>query len=165
MMTRVSILIVIGLVSGAACSGNSRDTVPEPVTLQGQVRLAGSDPNVMVMLQPEGSGPEVQLIGEHLVELERLAGVTIAVEGSMMTSPRRTVDVHSYRILSVNGQQPTVGILVSRNGTLWLEGDTTLQLTSVPEGLRNQVGAKVWIVGRVTDGSLYPESYGIIRDP
>jgi len=165
-MRPTTILVIAGLVSNLACNNQgARDSMPDPAQMEGSVRLAGADPNVMVMLQPTTGGSEVQLTGEHLMELERLGGVTIAVEGPMMTSPRPSIDVRAYQIRSVNGQRPSVGIVISRAGELWLQGDSTIRLTGVPEGLRNQVGAKVWIVGRVTGGALQPESYGIIRDP
>lgn len=167
-MTRTTRSILTGLcVTGLACSGTSgaREAMPDPTMLEGRLRLAGSDPNVMVMLQPAAGGPEVQLTGEHLGELERLSGIDVSVVGSLSTAPRRTVDVASYQIQSVNGRRPSVGVVVSRGGAFWLEGDTSVRLSIVPDGLRNQIGAKVWIVGEMTDGSLRPESYGIIRDP
>jgi hypothetical protein len=136
--------------------------MPAPETMEGSIRIAGADPLPMVMLRPAAGGPEVQLTGDLARELMRLSGVTVSVTGTMGTG-MQGLNVTEYDVTSVQGRRPTVGVIVSRDGGLWLEGDTTVRLTNPPEALQTQIGAKVWILGRTTDDGLQTESYGIIR--
>ena len=73
--------------------------------------------------------------------------------------------VTSYRIESIGGQRPVVGVLAQRNDRFWVDGEETVPLAVVPTGLRRALGAKVWVVGTLENGAITPSSYGILRSP
>lgn len=172
---RVIAVVAGGLVM-AACSNRNTETgdMPEASgmaggqgameTVEGTVMLTGSEPAVMVTLRAEEGG-SVNLTGDLRDELARLSGARVEVHGSMQTSGRRTMNVAGYRVVSVNGETPYVGVLVSRDGGIWLDGDQPVRLVDVMADLREQLGAKVWVVGPRTADGVRPQSYGVIRDP
>ncbi len=166
MFFRRSFLTPLVLLMTMGCSGQRNDAdTPSPEVVEGELRLAGSDPMTMVMLRPMAGGEEVRLEGSLVEELRRLGGIVVSVTGKRDESAMRGFDVTSYEITSVQGTRPSVGTVVSRDGDLWLESESSVRLVDVPAGLRAQVGAKVWVIGTTVDGSLRPESYGVIREP
>ena len=132
-----------------------------PETLVGRIALTGSAPAVLVTLTT-ADGRSVDLVGAWREELQNLTGAEVTVEGTPMGSVRE-FDVSSYEIRAIEGERPLVGILAARDGALWLDGDESVRLVNVPAGLRSQVGAKVWMLGRQRDGGVYPQTYGVIR--
>jgi hypothetical protein len=144
------------------CSGGGNrmaETAPE--TLVGEIQLTGSAPAISVTLVTAG-GRAANLVGELRAELQNLSGVEVAVRGRP-TGSQREFEVDSYEIRSVGGQRPLVGMLVERDGDLWLEGEESVRLVNVPSRLRSQIGAKLWVVGRRMEGGVYPQTYGVIR--
>ena len=69
----------------------------------------------------------------------------------------------SYEIRAIQGERPLVGTVAYRGGEYWLEGDVEVRLVNASEGLRAQIGAKVWILGREMEDGVYPQTYGVIR--
>lgn len=150
-------------------------TEPRPAaaageSVTGRVAITGSAPFPLTTLMVE-DGPAYRLMGDLEPELRNLAGATVRVEGTPVQGiaagrlPGPAFEVQAYEIVAIDGQRPQVGTLAARNGVWWLEGADRIRLAAVPEGLREQEGAKVWIVGRQADGSLQIQSYGIIREP
>ena len=156
--------LLFSLLMGCGNQGSDMDT-PAPEVLEGELRIAGSEPMTMVMLRPVSGGEEIRLQGAMVEELRRLGGVVVAVRGQMGESQMQGFDVTSYEVTSVEGRRPSVGTVVSRDGGLWLDGEASVRLENVPAGLRSRVGAKVWVLGTVVDGVLRLQSYGVIREP
>ena len=130
-------------------------------TLEGPIALTGSEPAVMVSLRLN-SGESVDLVGPLRGELSRLSGAVTSVRGTR-DAGGRTFTVQSYSVISVNGQTPVVGVMVERDGAVWIDGDESVRLTAVGDNLREQMGAKVWVTGRRTGDTLQVQSYGVIR--
>ncbi len=128
--------------------------------LVGEIMLTGSAPAIQVTLVSENSS--VDLVGEWRSELENLTGAEVAVWGKPTGLPRE-FQVSSYEIRSIQGKRPLVGTLVERDGDLWLDGNESVRLVSAPAMLRNQLGAKVWVLGRRMEGGVHPQTYGVIR--
>jgi hypothetical protein len=107
----------------------------------------------------------MELAGMLEPELRRLAGASVAVQGSLEGQrPVQRLEAREYQILEIDGEVPSTGILQSRNGQLWLAGPDTLRLVGAPRELSSKNGAKVWMVGPRSSGTLQVQSYGIIRD-
>jgi hypothetical protein len=135
-----------------------------PVELEGKLFVTGAEPHTGVTLvRPDSKG--VTLVGPLDSELRRLSGATVRVRG-VEGAPAfpRGLYVDGYDVLLIDGKKPSVGTLSVFLGGLSLVGQDTLELTHVPEGLRGQEGAKVWIVGSRSGTKLEVESFGIIRD-
>ena len=155
-----------------ACrSGNSNpDTSPDAQavnasmeTLQGTVALTGSEPAVMVSLRLAG-GNSVDLVGPLRGELARLSGAVASVRGSR-DAGARSFTAQSYEVVSINGEAPVVGVMVERDGAVWIDGEEPVRLTAVSDNLRGHMGAKMWITGRRSGDSMQVQSYGVIREP
>lgn len=146
-----------------ACGKGAPDGSAAPEMLQGTIRITGSEPATMVALAREGQ-PDLVLVGEWREELRALDGAMVTVDGARQgDSPMAGFNVSSYRIESIGGQRPVVGILVEREGRVWIDGSESVPLAIVPAGLQRVMGAKVWVVGRLADGALQPTSYGVLR--
>ena len=131
----------------------------------GQILITGTAQMEFVTLQIDGGGAG-NLSGELSSELGRLSGAMVSVEGSRTAAtPLEGFEATAYEVMSIDGQQPSVGILQERDGAFTIAGAETVGLTGVPDALRGQVGAKVWAVGRQTDSGLQVQSYGVIREP
>ena len=134
--------------------------------LTGRILITGTAQMESVTLQIDGGG-SVNLSGALRPELQRLSGAMVSVQGSRTgASPREGFEVAEYEVTSIDGQRPSVGILEERDGGFTITGAETVRLTTpVPDALRRQVGAKVWVVGRQTGSGLQVQSYGVIREP
>ena len=140
------------------------DTV-ELEQLSGQVMVTGTAQMEFVTLQIDGGG-SVNLSGALLPELRRLSGANVSVRGTRKpATPLQGFEAASYEVTSIDGQRPSVGILEERDGEFTLTGAETVRLTGVPDALRRQVGAKVWVTGRRIDSGLQVQGYGVIRGP
>jgi hypothetical protein len=131
---------------------------------RGTLVITGSEPMTAVTLQRQDGGA-LTLLGDLEPELRRLSGATVAVHGTRTAHPPRGgFDVRRYEILLIDGQRPHVGTLVVRDGVASLaSGSDTVKLAALPAALRTQSGARVWLLGPVTDRTLHVQSYGIIR--
>ncbi|MBW3534828.1 MAG: hypothetical protein KY453_06350 [Gemmatimonadetes bacterium] len=135
-----------------------------PLTTTGTVALTGTAEAPMLTLRT--SDQTWLLQGDAVPELRRLDGATVRVSGRAGGEPGRLrpLEVASYEIESVGGERPFVGhvdrsdagepVLVTDDGTLRLGG---------AGDLADQVGARVWVVGRRSGEVLSVGSYGIIR--
>jgi hypothetical protein len=170
----LSIAVLAACLSLAACGGRNAETEGMPQAglggqgamemLEGTVMLTGSEPVVMVTLRASQGG-SVNLTGALRDELARLSGARIEVHGTTRSEGRRTMEVMEYRVTSVNGETPYVGVLVRRDGGIWIDGEQPVRLVDVTSDLRSQIGAKIWVVGPRTADGVRPQSYGVIREP
>jgi hypothetical protein len=147
----------------AACSGSgggNQMAATAPETLVGEIRLTGSAPAFHVTLTT-AEGRSVDLAGDLRGELQNLSGAEVAVRGRLVSA--RDFQVTSYEIRAIDGQQPLVGTVAYRDGEYWLDADESVRLVTPSEGLRGQVGAKVWILGRPVADGVHPQTYGVIR--
>ncbi len=130
-------------------------------TARGTVRRLGSEGAVRTVLQGESS---VVVLGDYEDEIGRAAGAVVWASGTAATSDYGdALVVSEYRILSVDGDVPIVGILAEdENGFFLREEDGDTVRLDVSERLAGALGAKVWVVlgaDRVT-----VSRYGILRD-
>ena len=146
-------------------SGAAAADPPELERLSGQVLITGTAQMEFVTLQIDGGGA-VNLSGVLLQELRQLSGATVSVQGSRTTDTSLPgFEATAYEVTSIDGERPSVGILQERDGAFTIAGEETVRLNAVPDALRGQVAAKVWVVGRQTDSGLQVQSYGVIREP
>jgi hypothetical protein len=130
-------------------------------TARGTVRRLGSESAVRTVIQGEES---VVVIGDYEPEIARAAGAEVWVAGSSATTEYGpALRVSEYRILSVDGDVPVVGVLAEDDSGFFLRKDdgSTVRL-DVSDRLAGQLGAKIWVVlgaDRVT-----VSRYGILRD-
>ena len=134
-------------------------------TLTGQILITGTAQLEFVTLQIDGGGA-VNLSGALSSELRQLSGAMVSVEGSRTgANPLEGSEANAYEVTSIDGERPSVGILQERDGGFAIAAAETVRLAGIPDALRGQVGAKVWVVGRQTDFGLQVQSYGVIRGP
>ena len=148
----------------AVAQESGPDAAVDLELLTGQVLITGTAQMDFVTLQIDGGGA-VNLSGALLPELRRLTGAMVSVQGSRTAAtPLEGFEATADEVTSIDGQRPSVGILQERDGGFTIAGAETVRLTGVPDGLRRQVGGKVWVVGRQTDTGLQVQSYGVIRE-
>jgi hypothetical protein len=143
----------------------SESSTSDRQELSGVIVASGTEQFAITTLRREAQRP-VRLVGELEGELRRLTGATVRVEGASTPSyGGDALDVRHYDVLLVDGQRPYVGEIITRGDALWLAALDTIRLTAVPEPLRAQARAKVWIIGPATpDGrEVRVQSYGVIR--
>lgn len=132
--------------------------------VRGVVAVVGADPVPQVVVAVGPGGREVAVIGALRAELGALSGAEVEVRGRSVPNPLGepplAVDVGSYEIVLIGGERPIVGTLEARGDDVWLAGRRLLVL---PPELRNAVGRKVWVVGRVTREGVTVQSFGVIR--
>ena len=142
--------------------GTEQRAEPAADRMEGVVGHSGTSEAPMVRLRP-AEGSAVTLTGDLLPELTRLAGVTVAVQGTKSGSGLMArFAVTSYEVVSIDGERPVVGMLV-RQGDTYRIGDVTL--AAVPDGLAQNVGGKVWVTGVREGSTLRVQSFGVIRSP
>ncbi len=164
-----AILLLLGMLVACGQRKEQGSAVPADRSgpsqqLEGRVFVTGQESASGATLVTE-NGQSVSLLGDLEPELRRLSGATIRIDGTQTDrGPGRSLEVHDYMVLSIDGEQPAVGFLVDAHGRLALAGRDTVELGSVPEDLRNQEGSKVWIVGPRAGGKLDIRSFGILRE-
>jgi hypothetical protein len=134
--------------------------------MDGVIVASGTEHAAITTLQREAHAP-VRLVGSLEGELRRLSGATVRVQGVSGTGfPGGTLDARRYEVLAIEGQRPYVGVLLVRGDSSWLVAADTLRLAAVPDQLRAQAGARVWVIGPATpDGrEVRVQAYGVI-DP
>jgi len=158
--------VTLFVVVTAACSRTAvvesgPATGSAEATARGTVRRLGSEASVRTVIQGQES---VIVVGDYEPEIARVAGAEVWVSGSPASSEYGpALRVSEYRILSVDGDVPVVGILGEDEAGFFLTRDdgSTVRV-DVTDQLAGQLGAKVWVVlgaDRVT-----VSRYGILRD-
>jgi hypothetical protein len=168
-MTAIAALLVLALLSGCSTRQEVADSAAlparDPEEITGIVRVVGSAPvNVQTVLQPP-TGTGLRLIGPLAAELQRLAGIEVAVRGTISASPDpivpRQLEAADYRIVAVDGRPAVMGEIISITGSsavLRQADGAEVRLEAIPPGFR--VGQKVWVQGPET---LVVQTYGTIR--
>lgn len=157
-----ALLLVLGLASCVPAAGEPE--APAPDTLEGRILVTGGAPEPLTTLATEDWS--VVLRGDLVPELRRLDGAIVRASGSLEgEGPGDALHVLDYEILEIDGQTPRVGVLVMGEQGVALETDVgeRLPLVGAPAALGDRVGARVWIVGTIREGSLLLQSYGILR--
>jgi hypothetical protein len=124
----------------------------------------GTDRFTVTTLQPN-DGRAVRLSGDLRDELRTLGGAEVMVRGVMDSSGADgSLDVREYEVLRIDGRRPHVGVVLARDGELWLAAGDTLRLVPTLDALRERAGAKIWVVGASDAAAkeLRVESYGVI---
>jgi hypothetical protein len=171
-------LAVMTFAATAACARNQ-----EPRTGAESASAAGADSGVSSLTEVKGrvvnggtdrfpitsllsdDGSATRLGGALLDELRTLSGAQLSVRGVQSSAGvERSLDVRDYEVLAIDGQRPHVGIVLARDGELWLASSDTLRLVPALDALRQSVGAKVWVVGASDAAAreLRVQSYGVI---
>lgn len=158
------------LLAAAGCAGNAVPEGEPPAataadSLVGEVRRVGSTPFTRTVV--EGDTSSITVTGPLESELARLSGARVLVVGEIGRGdgPGPALRVERYEILSVDGDEPRVGVLrreADGGYRLQVEGGEALPLRSVPPRLGGLVGARVWVVLTDAGGVL---RYGILREP
>lgn len=160
--------LLLGLAGLVACSGSPEPDdgaplVSAPDTVRGSVRQVGSSPFVRTLVE---GADTVTVTGDLESEISRLSGARVLVTGTLDTDdyPGPKLRAVSYRILSVDGHEPAVGVLAEDGEGFYLERPDAepVRLRAVSSGLAGRVGAKIWAVTG-EDGSV--RRYGILRPP
>jgi len=130
-------------------------------TARGTVRRLGSEAAVRTVIQGEEA---VVVVGDYEPEIARAAGAEVWVTGTPTSSDYGpALQVSEYRILSVDGEVPVVGVLAEDEAGFFIQKEdrSTVRL-DVSDRLAGELGAKIWVVlgaDRVT-----VSRYGILRD-
>lgn len=160
-------LAVAATLIGCAHQGGAGEgpPTPPPDTVTGTVQQVGSVPFLITVIRGEEDTAAVS--GELEEEIVRLVGARVQVTGvrSEGSFPGPTVEASAYRILSIDGEEPASGILRADGDGYFLETASDdgerRELTSVPEGLRDRLGAKVWVI--LAEGGGTVLRYGVLR--
>ncbi|MFQ5552024.1 MAG: hypothetical protein ACE5FJ_12395 [Gemmatimonadales bacterium] len=147
-----------------SCSGGTApartEVVPED-ELVGRIIKTGTPPMIGVTLLLD-DGSSFNLRGESLDELGRLSGVRVGVNAR--PAGMNSLEVLSYRIVSVHGRTPWVGDLIGEGSRVYLlTGSGRIEVTPPPPGFHGEAILRVWILGEEVDGVLQLQSYGVIK--
>lgn len=134
-------------------------------TVTGTVRQVGGTPFARTMV--EGEAASATVVGPMAGELTRLVGARVRVVGPPAEGefPGPAIRVESYEVLSVDGDEPLVGILRHEAGAgyrIETAEDEVVSLRAVSSSLGAAAGGKVWVVVDETGGVL---RYGVLREP
>lgn len=150
--------------AAAEVSDSTRSAIAPLAELTGRVTNGGTDRFVVTTLRGS-DGRTFLLTGGLIDELRRLGGADIMARGVLDSSATgRSLDVREYELLAIDGQRPHVGVLIAHGDELWLAAGDTLRLVPALDALRQQVGAKIWVVGATgsTAKELRVGSYGVL---
>lgn len=162
--------LALALAAGA-CGANrapeaeSEAAAPTAEALEGTVRQVGSTPFQRTVV--EGDSVSATVTGPLAGELARLAGARVRVVGPPAEGelPGPAIRAESYEVLSVDGDEPVVGVLRHEAGAGYridTTGGDAVALRSVPPGLGAAAGGKVWVV--LGEGGAVLR-YGVLREP
>ena len=169
--TPVAATLLAALFAVAGCGGNAPPEggppdadAAAPDTLVGTVRQVGSTPFTRTVVEGERA---LTVTGPPAAELARLVGARVRVVGAVVRgdAPGPSLRVDRYEILSIDGDEPRVGVLRHEPGVGYrLETDEgeTRPLRAVPPRLGGMLGARVWVVLDDAGGVL---RYGLLREP
>lgn len=153
-----------GAESAPAVGGDSSAPASALTEAKGRVLNGGTDHFPVTSLVAD-DGSAIRLGGALLGELRALSGAQLLVRGVPRSSGAEpSLDVREYEVLAIDGQRPRVGIVLARDGGLWLASSDTLRLVPALDALRERAGAKVWVVGTSDSAAreLRIQSYGVI---
>lgn len=158
------------LVAAACARQGGVESGPDaaaPDTIEGTVRQVGNTPFQRTVVK--GGETSATIVGEYQEELVHAVGARVRVWGAYRDGdgdrPGRELEAAGYEILSVDGADPTVGVLHHEPGKGYYvvtEGGREVSLAGVPDGLGAKVGGKVWLV-LGENGAV--QRYGVLREP
>jgi hypothetical protein len=157
----ISLAVLLTSCSRKAVVESGPATGVQEATARGTVRRLGSEAAVRTVIQGE---EPVVVVGDYEPEIARIAGAEVWVSGT----PTRTeygsaLIVSEYRILSVDGDIPVVGILGEDDtGFFITKDDRSVVRVDVNDRLAGELGAKVWVV--LGADNVTVSRYGILRD-
>ena len=158
-------LVVVAGLTGACSRKAVVESGPsvrsDEVTARGTVRRLGSEGAVRTVVQGDES---VVVLGDYEAEIARVAGAEVWVSGVDAESDYgRAILVSTYRITSVDGEVPVVGVLGEDDSGFFITKDdgSTIRV-DVNERLASSLGAKIWAV--LGADNVTVSRYGILRD-
>lgn len=145
------------------------------VELKGEVRVMKAGPTTRSVLESGGKNYVLTTYDPHTAEeLRRLGGAVIRVQGVKSEAslpPGDQLLVRSYRIMDVgDGRIPEVGTVARMAGSdqLLFVQDSGLA-HRLPDSwsrrMKKLVGAKLWLLGEVTDDRMRPIRFQVLRSP
>lgn len=150
--------------ASAGIRDSASDASVSLTELTGRLMNGGTDRFTITTLQTS-DGRAARLTGDLRDELRTLGGAEVTVRGVMDSSGASgSLDVREYEVLDIDGRRPHVGVVLARDGELWLAAADTLRLIPALDALRERTGAKIWVVGASDSAAkeLRVESYGVI---
>lgn len=158
--------VVMFTITAASCSRKAvvesgPAAGPAEATARGTVRRLGSEGSVRTVVQGDRT---VVVLGDYEPELARVAGADVWVSGTSAESPYGpALTVTDYRIVSVDGEVPVVGILAEDDAGFFIRmDDGGIVRVDVGDRLATLIGSKIWaVLGR---DQVTVVQYGILRD-
>jgi hypothetical protein len=136
-----------------------------PGGIEGVVGTIGVEPMVSIAVRP-ASGDPVRVTGPLAAELGQLTGATVRLTGDVrQDAPWPVIEPSSYEVTAIDGQKPYVGILQVEGTDVRLNADSVLRLLDVPDLLRQQHGAKVYVLGSRRGDAIAITGFGVISPP
>lgn len=170
----LEVIVLVATIAGGckpslAASRPSESAVPAPDTVRGTLRRVGNDPVSVLTLSSKSDDAVMAPRGALLDVMGRAVGLEVMLSGKRSdkrdysASPRGAMvfDVEQFFVRAAEGQSAVDGILGVNNGKYFLTtmGGQKIELTSLPQELRRQVGGRVFLVG---DLKSAPTAYGIL---
>ncbi|MFW6010393.1 MAG: hypothetical protein ACOC9H_00600, partial [Gemmatimonadota bacterium] len=136
------------------CTDTQIDTVDGGIT-------TSAFPVEAAFVEDADTEEPLRLTGPVADDLVQLAGANVRVWGVRAGT---SLEVYGYEIRSSLGEPRWIGVLLERDGVLWLMGESAIELVDPPPDLSSRVGAVVWVGGdEVEIDSVVPRVYGVIR--
>jgi hypothetical protein len=171
----------IALLSVVSCAAPKLVPTDElPVTLEGEIALAGAEPLLgeTIVLSDAGGGICTLTSPTIEYELRNLAGQAVRVTGRILGETANGPEflVESYELMPVNGKRPIIGTLESRGGLILIQTGSGREYRldgPLAEALQSYAGYKVWVSGQTISipepaaaaSAMTIESYGILGPP
>jgi hypothetical protein len=159
-----------GAAALAACGKAPRDggggtldsastTVATRDSVCGVVRVVGSDPAVLVQIEPTGGAP-VTIGGSARDALRLLSAIDVCAHGPGATGAEWIAE--RFVVRAVSGEPAVDGTLLSRGGSFAVRtpDGREVPLASLPDALQREVGTRVWVV---LDHRGNVKTFGMIR--
>ncbi len=135
-------------------------------TTSGIVKSLGTAATSQLTLLPNSGGGKIALTGPDLAALGRTNGAEVWMTGTLRSGPgrplaARSMEVERFVVRAVDGVTVTDGMLVADGDAVVLVASDGKRhrLVTPPSALQSQVGARVWIAGRM---DREPSTFGVI---
>jgi hypothetical protein len=143
-------------------SFNTQCTTSPIDTIVGRVETTAL-PTPVAMIHAADNSGALRVTGVLSPELVRLSGMEVRAYGVRSGT---SIDIFGYAIQHTASEPRWVGIVTVRNGTLWLFGNSAIQLVDPPPTLTALAGALVWVGGDEVNAiptRVVPRIFGVIR--
>lgn len=134
-----------------------------PDHIEGRVRVVGNHPFARTIVEP-AEGEAITITGAYDAEVGRLVGAIVRVTGRVEDAglPEPSLTATSYEVLSVDGDEVTVGFLERDDDGFFLRtGESRTAVTAISETLGERIGSLIWVV---LDENRGVARYGILRE-